>query len=92
MPLNDYYELLGNDKKLHFEARTDCKNDNSREYLEFIQAKCLSNLNSLEAAPSVGIQDYIVNDFRNPEEIEKNQLNKGDFYNELDQPVVNTYY
>lgn len=36
LPLNDYYELAGNDKKLHFNAKTDCKNENSKEYLEFI--------------------------------------------------------
>ena len=36
LPLNDYYELLGKDHKLHFEAKPDVKNENTREYLEFI--------------------------------------------------------
>ena len=36
LPLNDYYELAGNDKKLHFSAKPDCKNENTKEYLEFI--------------------------------------------------------
>ena len=63
IPINDYYELLGSDKKLHFEAKPDARNDNTREYLEFIQAKCLINLNALEHAPSVGITDFIANDF-----------------------------
>ena len=44
LPLNDYYELLGKDHNLHFEAKPDVKNENSREYLQFIEAKCLSNL------------------------------------------------
>lgn len=60
LPLNDYYELLGKDHKLHFDPKPDVKNDNTKEYLEFIQAKCISNLNSLEHAPSVGITDFIV--------------------------------
>jgi len=72
--LNDYYELLGNDKKLHFEARPDTKNDNTREYLEFIQAKCLNNINSLEHAPSVGITDFIAKDFYTAESIEAHKL------------------
>jgi hypothetical protein len=54
---------LGPEKKLHFEPKPDCKNENTREYLEFIQAKCLSNINSLEAAPSIGISDFIAKDF-----------------------------
>jgi hypothetical protein len=36
---------------------------NSKEYLHFIQTKCLTNLKALEGAPSVGIQDYIPTDF-----------------------------
>jgi acetoin utilization deacetylase AcuC-like enzyme len=36
LPLNDYYELLGKDHKLHFEAKPDVKNENTKEYLEFI--------------------------------------------------------
>ena len=70
LPLNDYYELAGNDKKLHFDAKPDCKNENTREYLEFIQAKCLSNINSLEHAPSVGITDFIAKDFFNHDDYE----------------------
>ena len=33
LPLNDYYELLGKDHKLHFEAKSDMKNENTKEYL-----------------------------------------------------------
>ena len=72
LPLNDYYELSGQDKKLHIEPKLDYKNENTKEYLEFIQAKCLANLNSLEAAPSVGITDFIAKDFNNHDDIEEN--------------------
>jgi len=41
LPLNDYYELLGKDKRLHFDPKPDSKDENTREYLDFIQAKCL---------------------------------------------------
>ena len=94
LPINDYYELFGSDKKLHLDPVPGVPNENTKEYLEFIQAKCLSNLNSLEAAPSVGMQDYTVGDFRSPDEIEQNQLNRADHYNELNpsESVVNTYY
>lgn len=63
LPLNDYYELLGKDKKLHFDPKPEQKDENTREYLEFIQAKCLQVLNSLEHAPSVGITDFVAQDF-----------------------------
>ena len=83
IPINDYYELLGSDKRLHFEAKPDARNENTREYLEFIQAKCLINLNSLEHAPSVGITDFIANDFYAHEDIEANQISRNDHYNEM---------
>jgi hypothetical protein len=85
--------LLGKDHKLHFDAKPDMKNENTKEYLEFIQAKCLANLNSLEHAPSVGITDFIVQDFYNHEDIERNQLvHKADTYNDLSgQPIVKSY-
>jgi hypothetical protein len=41
------------------------------------------NLNSLEHAPSVGISDYIANDFYSGENIEKNILSRTDHYNDL---------
>ena len=63
LPINDCFELLGKDMKLHIEAKPDFKNENTKEYLEFIQAKCISNINSLEHAPSVGITDLIAADF-----------------------------
>ena len=95
LPLNDYYELLGNDKKLHFEARPDTKNDNTREYLEFIQAKCLNNINSLEHAPSVGITDFIAKDFYSHDTIEANKLQNPDNHNDLSDTragIVKQYY
>lgn len=94
LPLNDYYELLGKDHKLHFDPKPDVKNDNTKEYLEFIQAKCISNLNSLEHAPSVGITDFIVQDFYQHENIERNQLvQKADYHNDLmmNSPIVNNF-
>lgn len=54
IPMNDFYEFYGNDFKLHFKPK-DTPNLNSKEYLDFIQTKCLSNLKALEGAPSVGI-------------------------------------
>lgn len=94
LPLTDYYELLGQDKKLHIEPKPNLANDNTKEYLEFIQAKCLANINSLEAAPSVGITDFIARDFHSPDAIERNQLSRADHYNDLNPSgsVVNTYY
>jgi len=68
LPLNDFYEKSGFDKKLHFEPKPDVKDENTREYLEFITAKCLSNLKSLEHAPSVGMTDFI-RDAHNVEQI-----------------------
>lgn len=40
------------------------------------------NLNSLEHAPSVGITDFIANDFYAQEDIEANRVNRADHYNE----------
>lgn len=57
IPMNDFYEFYGNDYKLHFKPRDNTPNLNSKEYLDFIQTKCLSNLKALEGAPSVGIQN-----------------------------------
>lgn len=95
LPLNDYYELLGKDKKLHFDPKPDAKDDNTREYIEFIQAKCISNINSLEHAPSVGITDFIANDFYTEDVIERNQLSRADHYNDLSgtgtNDIVNIY-
>lgn len=54
IPMNDFYEFYGSDFKLHFKPK-DTPNLNSKEYLDFIQTKCLSNLKALEGAPSVGI-------------------------------------
>ena len=38
LPLNDYYELFGNEthKKLHLEPIPNIPNENTKEYLEFI--------------------------------------------------------
>ena len=82
LPLNDYYELL-KDKKLHFEPKRDCKEENSKEYLEFIQAKCLQVLNSLEHAPSVGITDFVAQDFFNQDDPDRQLIQKADVYNDL---------
>lgn len=64
LPQNDYYEYYGSgtdgagtDFKLHFDPEPDKKNLNTKEYLEFVQAKCLANLKSLEQAPNVGTRD-----------------------------------
>ena len=54
IPQNDYYEYYGPDYNLHFQERADEKNQNTPEYLDFIQTKCLANLKSLEHAPNVG--------------------------------------
>lgn len=52
--MNDFYEFYGSDYKLHFKPK-DEQNLNTKEYLHFIQTKCLTNLKALEGAPSVGI-------------------------------------
>ncbi len=57
LPQNDYYEYYGPDFNLHFEPRADEKNQNSKEYLDFVQTKCLINLKALEKAPNVGTRD-----------------------------------
>lgn len=36
IPQNDYYEYYGPDYKLHFDAKTDEKNQNSTEYLDYV--------------------------------------------------------
>ena len=36
MPQNDYYEYYGPDFNLHFEPKSDEKNLNSKEYLDFV--------------------------------------------------------
>ena len=48
MPQNDYYEYFAPDHTLHFDARPEEKNQNSKEYLDFVQTKCLINLKALE--------------------------------------------
>jgi len=44
IPQNDYYEYYGPDYKLHFAAKTDEVDQNSKEYLDFILTKSLKNL------------------------------------------------
>ncbi len=41
IPMNDFYEFYGNDYKLHFAAKQDEPNLNTKEYLDFVQTKCL---------------------------------------------------
>jgi len=48
-----------------FAEKPDEKNLNSKDYLDFIQTKCLMNLKALEMAPNVGTRDYVVRDFFN---------------------------
>ena len=57
LPQNDYYDYYGPDYNLHFDPRPDEKNLNSKQYLDFVQSKCLQNLKALEQAPNVGIKD-----------------------------------
>lgn len=73
IPQNDYYEYYGPDYNLHFSEKPDEKNLNSREYLDFIQTKCLTNLKALELAPNVGTRDYVVRDFFHLDTIEARQ-------------------
>lgn len=70
MPQNDYYEYYAPDFNLHFDARPEEKNQNSREYLDFVQTKCLINLKALEQAPNAGMRDYVVRDFHNIDSVE----------------------
>lgn len=60
LPQNDYYEYYGPDFNLHFDPKPDEKNQNSKEYLDFVQTKCLINLKALEMAPNVGTRDVSV--------------------------------
>lgn len=59
-----------------FAEKPDEKNLNSKEYLDFIQTKCLMNLKALELAPNVGTRDYVVRDFFNSDTIEARQITK----------------
>jgi hypothetical protein len=59
---------------LHFDPKPDEKNLNSREYLEFVQAKCLESLKKLEHAPNVGTLDYAPSDFHSIDSIERDRL------------------
>jgi len=61
---------------LHFAERQDEKNLNSKEYLDFVQTKCLINLKALELAPNVGTRDYVVKDFFSHDNIEARQTVK----------------
>ena len=73
IPQNDYYEYYGPDYNLLFAEKPDEKNLNSRDYLDFIQTKCLTNLKALELAPNVGTRDYAVRDFFHADTIEARQ-------------------
>jgi len=44
IPINDYYEYYSPDFKLHFNAKPDELNQNTKDYLDFVQTKCLQNL------------------------------------------------
>ncbi|TNV80740.1 hypothetical protein FGO68_gene14297 [Halteria grandinella] len=81
IPMNDFYEFYGNDFKLNFKPK-DEPNHNTKEYLDFIQTKCLSNLKALEGAPSVGIQDYIPTDFFPEDNVEQMQYHKAEHQSE----------
>lgn len=54
----------------------DEKNQNTAEYLDFVQTKCLANLKSLEHAPNVGTLDYVVKDFYSLDNIESRNYSK----------------
>ena len=76
LPPNDYFEYFAPDHNLHFDARPDEKNLNSKEYLDFVQTKCLINLKALEQAPNNGMTDYVVKDFHSLDSIEARQYQK----------------
>ena len=74
LPENDYLQYYGPHCELHFDAKPDEKNLNSKEYLDFVQTKTLQNLKKLEHAPNVGTLDYAPYDFHSIESIEKDRL------------------
>ena len=76
IPPNDYFEYYGPDYNLLFPERTDEKDYNSKEYLEFVQIHALSHLKSLEHAPNAGTREYVVKDFFDHEQIENRQTQR----------------
>ncbi len=53
LPYNDYFEYFGPDFQLLPPLTTVIDNQNSRQYLDALKARCLENLRTLEGAPSV---------------------------------------
>jgi len=56
IPYNDYWEYFAPDYNLHVE-KTQMENANSKMYLEKLRIKIMENLRSLNAAPSVQMQE-----------------------------------
>jgi hypothetical protein len=73
--MNDFYEYYGPEHNLHFKPKDEASH-NTKDYLDFIKTKCLQHLKQLEHAPSVGIQDYVVQDYFNVDSVEARSLSR----------------
>lgn len=56
---------------MHFAAKSDEPDQNSKDYLDFVLNKTLINLKALEHAPNVGVLDYAPRDFFDHDKVEQ---------------------